>query len=40
MRVSLEHRGLFALRAPLPKATALVLGFVMPVARPRGLVRR
>ena len=26
----MSTRGLFALRAPLPKATALVLGFVMP----------
>ncbi len=27
----MSSHGLFALRAPLPKATALVLGFVMPV---------
>ena len=26
----MSSRGLFALRAPLPKTTALVLGFVMP----------
>ena len=26
----MSNRGLFALRAPLPKATALALGFVMP----------